>query len=187
MQAHPLVPLNLSDWIEANKDQFHKPVGNKTIWTEGEFIAFVSGGNSRNDFHVNPGEEIFIQVKGDIRVDLQLEGERVINPLREGEILLVPAQVPHAPRRPEGTYGFVVERQRKPGELDGFRWHCENCNAELYRVEFQLEDIVTQFAGKLKEFDADEQARTCGSCGQVLNVYEEFTMDSQLVPGARSR
>ena len=185
--ADPSVPFSLMGWIEDNKDQFHKPVGNKVIWHDGEFIAFVSGGNSRNDFHVNPGDEIFLQVKGDARVDLQIDGERVINPLREGEILLVPAGVPHAPRRPEGTYGFVVERQRKPGELDGFRWHCESCNAEIHRIEFQLEDIEQQFAAKLREFDADEEARTCKACGTVLDVHEEFTMDAQITPGSRTR
>lgn len=180
--AEPNVPLNLLGWIQENRDRFNKPVGNKVIWQDGEFIAFVSGGNSRNDFHVNPGDEIFLQIRGDVRVDLQIDGQRVTNPLREGELLLVPAGVPHAPRRPEGTYGFVVERVRKPGELDGFRWHCEQCNALIHRAEFQLADIEAQFARLLKEFDADESQRTCGQCGAVLDVYEEFTMDSQILP-----
>jgi 3-hydroxyanthranilate 3,4-dioxygenase len=187
MTAPPqLKPLNLTDWIEQNRENFPKPVGNKVIWQEGEFITFVSGANSRNDFHINPGDELFIQLKGDIRVDLQIDGERVINPLREGEILMVPALVPHAPRRPAGTYGFVVERQRQPGELDGFEWHCETCNTLIHKISFQLEDIEKQFANKLKEFDADEALRTCTQCGRVLDVYEEFSMDSQLPPGARN-
>jgi len=185
--AQALVPLDLLAWIEQNRDNFRKPVGNKVIWEDGEFIAFVSGANSRNDFHVNPGDEIFFQIKGDVRVDLQIDGERVINPLREGQLLLVPAGVPHAPRRPAGTYGFIVERKRKPGELDGFRWHCEGCNTLLHTVEFQLEDIVAQFAAMLKDFDADVAARTCDRCGQVLEVHEEFTMNSQLTAGARIR
>lgn len=184
--AQPLVPFSLLGWIEDHRSDFRKPVGNKVIWSEGEFIAFVSGANSRNDFHVNPGDEIFVQLKGDVRVDLQIDGERVINPLREGEILLIPAGLPHAPRRPEGTYGFIVERKRKAGELDGFQWHCESCNHLMHQVEFQLKDIEAQFAAKLKEFDADEAARTCQQCGAVLEVYEEFTMDSQLTPGART-
>ena len=182
--AEPLKPLNLMNWIDEHRDEFLKPVGNKEVWLGGEFINFVSGANSRNDFHINPGDEIFIQLKGDVRVDLQVDGKRVINRLREGEILLVPAGVPHAPRRPDGSWGYVVERQRKPGELDRFAWHCENCNTKLHEVEFQLESIVTQFAEKLKEYDADEAGRTCPNCGVVLNVYEEFTMDSQVTPGA---
>lgn len=185
--AAPLTPLNLMGWIHENREHFPKPVGNKVIWQDGEFITFVSAANSRNDFHVNPGDEVFLQLRGDIRVDLQIDGERVINPLREGELLLVPAGVPHAPRRPAGTYGLIVERKRRPGELDGFRWHCEQCNALVHTIQFQLEDIETQFAAELKKFDADEAARTCKACGVVLDVYEEFTMDSQLTPGARTR
>ena len=128
-------PFNLMRWIEEHLDEFRKPVGNKVVLGgQSEFIAFVSGANSRNDFHVNPGEEIFIQLKGDIRVDLIDElGDRVVNPVREGDVLLIPAGVPHAPRRPEGTWGFIVERHRKPGELDGFQWHCEKCNHKLHR------------------------------------------------------
>ncbi|MHB1810043.1 MAG: 3-hydroxyanthranilate 3,4-dioxygenase [Solirubrobacteraceae bacterium] len=184
--AEPCKPVRLDDWIEENRGQFRKPVGNKLVWENGDFIAFVSGGNSRNDFHINPGDEIFVQIRGDVRVDLQVDGQRVINYLREGEALLVPAFVPHAPRRPEGTYGFVVERVRRPGELDSFAWHCESCNNELHRVCFQLEDIVKQFAGFLKEFDADEDARRCKQCGEVLAVHGDFTLDSQMVPGART-
>lgn len=185
--ASTLVPFNLMSWIQENKEEFRKPVGNKVIWEDAEFIAFVSGANSRNDFHVNPGEEIFFQLEGDIRVDLIDEnGQRVINPVREGDVLLIPPRVPHAPRRPEGTWGFIVERQRKPGELDGFEWHCENCNHKLHSVEFQLEDIVVQFSRMLKEFDADLDARTCPSCGEVLDVYSEFTMDSQVPASART-
>jgi len=186
--ADPLIPLDLMGWIQANRDDFKKPVGNKVIWHDAEFIAFVSGANSRNDFHVNPGEEIFFQLEGDVRVDLIDEnGERIVNELKAGEVLLIPPLVPHAPRRPAGTWGFVVERQRKPGELDGFEWHCETCNEKLYEISFQLEDIEQQFADALRKFDADEVARTCRACGAVLNVYEEFTMDSQIPQGARVR
>lgn len=181
-----LRPFSLIQWIDENRENFHKPVGNKVIWQDGEFIAFVSGGNSRNDFHINPGDEIFFQLRGDARVDLQIDGQRVVNPLREGEVVLIPAGVPHAPRRPEGTYGLVVERVRRPGELDAFAWHCESCNERVHYVEFQLEDIEAQFAQVLKTFDADVALRTCNACGAVLPVYEEFTMDSQLAAAARS-
>ncbi len=179
MSEAALVPLNLMAWIEKNRDDFPKPVGNKVIWKDGDFIAFVSGGNSRNDFHIAPCDEIFVQVVGDIRVDFQIDGERVINTLAEGEILRVPAGTPHAPRRPEGTWGFIVEATRKAGELDGFAWHCEGCNQKLHSVQFQLADIEKQFAAALREFDADEARRTCPSCGEVLEVYAAFTMESQ--------
>ncbi len=48
-------------------------------------------------------------------------------PIREGEVYLLPAEVPHSPQRPAGSVGIVVERRRSPQELDGFSWYCENC------------------------------------------------------------
>src|SRR5438046_5659473 len=43
-----------------------------------DVILFVSGGpNTRNDFHVNPTEELFYQLKGDIAVRVRpLDGSR---------------------------------------------------------------------------------------------------------------
>lgn len=101
-------------------------------------------------------------------------------------MLLVPAGVPHAPRRPAGTWGFIVERQRKPGELDGFAWYCESCDHKIREITFQLEDIEGQFAGKLEEINASEELRTCPNCGDVLPVYTEFTMEDQITPGSRT-
>lgn len=189
--AEACVPFSLMQWIEENDraGNFAKPVGNQVIWTEGtEFIAFVSGANSRNDFHINPGDEIFVQLRGEIRVDIIDEhGRRVINPVREGEVLLIPALVPHAPRRPAGTWGLIVERKRAPGELDGFAWYCESCDTKLHEISFQLEDIMGQFASKLEEFNADEEARTCSNCGAVLPVYTEFGIEDQITPGSLMR
>jgi 3-hydroxyanthranilate 3,4-dioxygenase len=185
----PNIPFDLMGWIEDNKHDFPKPVGNKVTWPDsGDFIAFVSGGNSRNDFHINPGDEIFVQLKGEIRVDIiDGTGQRVINPVREGEVVLIPAGVPHAPRRPAGSWGFIVERVRKPGELDGFAWYCESCDHKIHDVQFQLEDITRQFAAYLEKFNADEHLRTCSNCSAVLPVYTEFRMEDQLSPGSRAR
>lgn len=177
--ATALVPLKLADWVDAHRDDFKKPVGNKVVWEESEFIAFVSVGNSRNDFHINPGDEIFVQMKGEVRVDLMMDGKRRLNPLHEGEVLLVPAGVPHAPRRPAGTWGFVVERKRRPGELDGFAWYCENCDHRVHSVEFAMHDIEVQFASVLTEFNASDALRTCEQCGEILEVPSEFVIDER--------
>jgi 3-hydroxyanthranilate 3,4-dioxygenase len=187
--VEPNTPFGLMEWIEQNKDSFPKPVGNRVTWPGSEdFIAFVSGANSRNDFHINPGDEIFVQIKGDIRVDIiDPDGRRVINPVREGEVVLIPGGVPHAPRRPAGTWGFIVERVRRPGELDGFAWYCESCDHKMHEVQFQLEDITKQFAGYLEGFNADSDARTCENCGAVLPVYEKFEMSDQITDKSRLR
>src|SRR5438046_8665185 len=54
-----------------------------------DVILFVSGGpNTRNDFHVNPTEELFYQLKGDIAVRVRpLDGSRPKDVVvREGEL-----------------------------------------------------------------------------------------------------
>ena len=88
--------------------------------------------------------------------------------IREGEIFLLPPKVPHNPIRGADTVGLVIERQRRDGELDGLLWYCENCNSKLYEEYFQLEDITTQFQGVFERFYSNEELRTCGECGAVM-------------------
>lgn len=63
-------PFNLMKWIEEHRDEFKVPVMNKQFYKEADdVIVFVSlGPNTRNDYHVNPTEELFYQLKGDIAV-----------------------------------------------------------------------------------------------------------------------
>ena len=65
-------PFNLMGWIEDNREHFKPPVMNKQFYIEAEdVIVFVSvGPNNRNDYHVNPTEELFYQLKGDIAVKI---------------------------------------------------------------------------------------------------------------------
>ena len=80
----------------------------------------VAGPNARKDYHVNCTEEFFYQIEGDITVGIihpeTGEPEDVI--IREGEIYLLPANVPHNPKRPAGTVGLVVEQPRPDGAKD---------------------------------------------------------------------
>ena len=43
------------------------PVGNKRVFHDGDFIIMVVGGpNARKDYHVDPAEEFFYQLEGDM-------------------------------------------------------------------------------------------------------------------------
>jgi 3-hydroxyanthranilate 3,4-dioxygenase len=163
------LPLNFNDWLEKNRHFLKPPVGNRCIFEGDDFIVMVVGGpNSRKDYHWDEGEELFYQIKGDIKVLVQDSGAVKEIIVHEGEVFLLPARVPHNPVRGADTIGIVIERKRKEGELDGLLWFCENCNEKLYEEYFQLEDITTQFQGVFKRFYDSIELRTCKKCGTVM-------------------
>jgi 3-hydroxyanthranilate 3,4-dioxygenase len=161
-----LQPLNFKKWIDEHRHLLKPPVGNQQIWADREFMITVVGGpNARKDFHVNEGEEFFYQLEGDITLHVVEDGRREAIPIREGEIFLLPPNVPHSPQRPANTVGLVVERRRLPHERDTFLWLCDSCGNELYRESIQLTDIVKQLPPVFDHFYGDEGHTTCRACG----------------------
>jgi 3-hydroxyanthranilate 3,4-dioxygenase len=164
----PLQAFNLQRWIEENRAALRPPVGNKRLFRDGDFVIMVVGGpNARKDYHVDPGEEFFYQLEGDIAVRTMQEGREVDVPVREGEILLLPSLVPHSPQRGAHTVGLVVERRRRPGELDGFQWYCERCGQLLHQEFLEVTDIE-KLAPVFERFYASLDRRTCSKCGAVM-------------------
>ena len=170
--AQPLHPFNLKSWIDENRAALQPPVGNKVIWEDSEFIIMVVGGpNARHDFHIDPGDEFFYQVHGDIVVEsMESTGKRRPCQLQEGDVMLCPALTPHSPQRGPNTVGLVVERQRRGDEQDGFAWFCERCDAKVHEVWMHVSDIAGQLRTMMEEFYANAQLRTCKACGAVLPV-----------------
>jgi 3-hydroxyanthranilate 3,4-dioxygenase len=164
-----LVPINLRQWVDANRQLLRPPVGNKVVYQDGEFLIMVVGGpNARKDFHVDPAEEFFYQLEGDMLLRVVEDGRIVDLPLGAGDILLLPAQVPHSPQRFANSVGLVVERRRRSGELDGLQWYCEQCNRLLYQDFFPLTDIETQFPVVFNRFFGSLSLRTCKHCHAVM-------------------
>ena len=165
----PLQSLNFKRWIDENRHLLKPPVGNKRVFQDGDFVIMVVGGpNARKDYHVDPGQEFFYQLEGDMVLKTIQDGKPVDVPIRAGELLLLPANVPHSPQRFANTVGLVVERQRRPGEHDGFQWYCENCGNLLYEEFFELKDIETQFPPLFERFYSNLALRTCSRCGTVM-------------------
>ncbi|MFN4081049.1 MAG: 3-hydroxyanthranilate 3,4-dioxygenase [Saprospiraceae bacterium] len=166
-------PFNLQKWIDENRSLLKPPVGNKQIYVENDdFIVMVVGGpNGRKDYHWEEGEELFYQLEGDVQVKIiHGDGTPETIDIRQGEMFLLPARVPHSPQRPANTVGLVVERRRRPGEVDKLMWFCESCNAPLHEAGFALRDIGTQIKQAIEAFAADESARTCKRCGAVMTL-----------------
>ncbi len=166
-----LNPHNLKAWVEENRGLLKPPVGNKVVWSDSEFLVMVVGGpNRRKDYHVEEGEEFFYQIEGDITLRIMEDGKARDIAIREGEIFLLPPRIPHSPQRPANTIGMVVERVRKPGELDHLVWFCDACGETLNDASFELRDLGTQLKPIIEGFYADEALRTCKKCGDVMQV-----------------
>ena len=161
-------PFNFRGWIDEHRHLLKPPVGNKMVYRDSEFIIMVVGGpNSRTDFHVDPGEEFFYQLEGDMTLRTVQQGKLVDVPIREGEIFLLPPLMPHSPQRLANTVGLVIERQRRPGERDGLQWYCEACATLLYEEHFELTNIETQFPPVFDRYFGNVAHRTCRQCGTV--------------------
>lgn len=163
-------PFNLHRWIEENRHILKPPVGNAQVYkpTENFIVMVVGGPNSRKDFHYNETEELFYQLEGDIVVNIIEDGKIVPIEIKEGEMFLLPARVPHSPQRGPNTVGLVVEMVRKPDMLDSFSWYCENCSNKLYEKFLPVADIVKELPPVMEAFYADIALRTCNKCGTVM-------------------
>ncbi len=172
-------PFNFKKWIDENRHLLKPPVNNKVVYKDTEFIVMVVGGpNSRKDYHFNESEEFFYQLEGDILVKIQEDGKSIDVPIREGDIFLLPPNVPHNPVRGANSIGLVMERKRHANEKDGLLWFCEKCNSKLYEEYFALTDIVNQFQGVFAKFYGSEDLRTCKKCGYVMIPPEEVKVSS---------
>lgn len=166
-----LAPLHLLDWISENRDQLRPPVGNKLVYEDTEFNVMIVGGpNTRKDYHVDPGEEFFYQLEGDMVLKVIEDGTPRDIAIKEGEIFLLPPMVPHSPQRFPGTVGLVIERRRAANERDHLRWYCEQCGEILYDESFHCTDLGTQLKPVIEKFHGDEKLRTCAQCGAVMEV-----------------
>lgn len=169
MAAAP--PFNLLRWIENNRGSLKPPVGNKLLFEDGTFIVMAVGGpNSRKDFHHDPSDELFYQIEGDIVLKTVQDGQLLDVSIRQGDMYLLPAEVPHSPQRPSGSVGIVVERRRGPQELDGFSWYCENCGNRLFMERVAVNNIETQLPQIFSRFYSNLQHRTCSVCGTVMQA-----------------
>lgn len=169
-----LTTFNFQKWIDEHKHLLKPPVGNQQIWKDADLMVTVVGGpNKRTDYHDDPVEEFFYQMKGDMLLKL-FDGKEFYDvPIREGEIFLLPPHVRHSPQRPmEGSIGLVIEPARPEGELDAVEWYCFECQNLVHRAEVDLESIVDDLPPIYQAFYSSQEARTCPNC-QALHPGKE--------------
>lgn len=169
-------PFNLQKWIDENRHDIKPPVGNRNLYKDaGDYIVMiVAGPNARKDYHYNETEELFYQLEGDIVVRIQEDGQAVDIPIRQGEMFLLPAKVPHSPIRSAGSIGLVIELKRTGKERDGLIWFCDHCNNKLHESYFHLDNIEKDFIPRFRQYYNSEELRKCSVCGQVMETDARF-------------
>ncbi|KXG49660.1 3-hydroxyanthranilic acid dioxygenase [Penicillium griseofulvum] len=127
---------------------------------------------------VNQTEEWFYQIKGDMLLKIVENGDSFRDiVIREGEMFLLPGNIPHSPIRYKDTIGLVMERTRPSHVMDRIRWYCPNEEAHqtapsIIREEtFHCAEIETQLRDLINQWMTDEKARKCDGCGQIAPPY----------------
>ena len=89
-----LQAFNFKKWIDENEHLLKPPVGNKKVFEDGDMTVQVVGGpNERADYHDDPVEEFFYQLKGNMVLKVGDNGNFYDVPIREGEVFLLPPHV----------------------------------------------------------------------------------------------
>ena len=133
-------------------------------------VMIVGGPNARTDYHINETPEFFYQYKGRMLLKTVQDGQFKDVYIDEGELFLLPGNVPHNPVRFEDTVGVVIEQPRPADSVDRLRWYCQNCNEQVHEASFHCTDLGTQLKAAVSEFKEDEAARKCKHCGTICDV-----------------
>jgi 3-hydroxyanthranilate 3,4-dioxygenase len=164
----PLKAFNFSRWIDEHAHLLKPPVANQLVFPAAEdlIVQVVGGPNRRTDYHDDPFEEFFFQLRGDIVLNIVEDGKPGQIPVKEGEIVLLPGHYRHSPQRPEpGSVGLVVEKVRPRDVDDAFEWYCPQCWTCIHRVEVNVQDIVKDLPPAFEKFYSSD--RKCPACGHI--------------------
>ncbi|KAH0622743.1 hypothetical protein JD844_025328 [Phrynosoma platyrhinos] len=152
--------VNIKKWVEENRAAFLPPVCNKLMHRHQLNIMFVGGPNERKDYHIEEGEELFYQLEGDMCLKIIENGKHKDIHIKEGEMFLLPARIPHSPQRYANTVGLVIERKRLKTETDGLRYYVGESVNVLFERWFYCDDLGTQLSPIMQEFFSSKQYQT---------------------------
>ncbi|XP_026858381.1 3-hydroxyanthranilate 3,4-dioxygenase isoform X1 [Electrophorus electricus] len=152
--------VNVNKWIKENESSFLPPVCNKLMFFHQLNIMYVGGPNIRKDYHIEEGEELFYQIRGDMVLKVIENGKHKDVKIREGEMFLLPARIPHSPQRQANTVGLVVERRRLHSERDCLRYYVDHSTDILFEHWFYCENLGTQLIPIIEKFMASNQHKT---------------------------
>jgi len=120
------------------------------------------------------GGDFSVSKKVQIITKTQQNKKMVEVKIKEGEMFLLPAKIPHSPVRPKGSIGLVIERKREKNDKDGLMWFSETANELLYEEYFHLTNIEKDFLPVFKRFYSNKKLRTCPKTGEVMEADPRF-------------
>lgn len=143
----------------------------RVLWQEGESLAFIARGREyRSEFHLNPSDEVMHMIRGQMNLHYRNpDGTEDVAVIPQGASIYTRAGIPHSPRFPPDAFVMVIERLRRPGELDRFHWFCPSCDTFLHEESVHVADYRTDPVGNAyRRFFDNLDARTCSACGDVM-------------------
>ncbi len=145
----------------------------KVLWQYPGSLAFVAKGRDyRSEFHLNASDEVTYMIRGTMHLHHRTpDGEESVAVIPAGATNWMPPNTEHSPPRfPSDAFALILERGRRDGEVDHFRWYCPpECGEFLHQEDFTVEDYTLDPVSKAyaRFFDSVE-ARTCAHCGHVM-------------------
>src|SRR5205807_8103426 len=99
----PTSPLSLHDALPIYAHLLKPPVGNQLVFPAAEdlIVQVVGGPNQRTDYHDDPYEEFFFQLRGNIVLNVIEDGRPAQIPVKEGENVQRPRHYRHVRQGPE--------------------------------------------------------------------------------------
>ncbi len=167
---YPSAPSISRKWIDDNRHLLKPPSAtSRCSATASSSSWWVGGPNSRKDFHVDPGEEFFYQLEGDMLLeDSAGRGKWWTCPSARAKSCSCRQTCPYSPRRFANTVGLVGRAPgRRPGEQDGFQWYCERCGSPPLRGVGAHQRYRKQLPPIFERFFNSIERRTCRNCGTV--------------------
>ena len=126
---------------------------------------------SRNDrvqpfYSVCGKDTVIVQMAGSGRVEFRDASVNYFE-IDVGDFVYVPAGTLHR-IHPDGENVTYRYRARLPG-AESLVWHCEACDAELYRSDYDGDRILVQaaYADACDAYNGSAALRTCKACGHA--------------------
>jgi len=166
-----MLSMPIVDLLESGRQLAARGERVSVLWQEPESLAFVARGREyRSEFHINPSDEVMLMIKGEMRLHYRTpDGKEEIAVVPEGSTIYTPAGTPHSPRFPPDAYLLVIERQRRPGEIDRFLWFCPRCDGLLHEETAEVHDYRADPVSKAyARFFGNDAHRICKACGHIM-------------------